>query len=318
MLEQGGGNSLVKYTLKRIFIGVLSLFVLVSAAFFLTRLMPGSPFETGNTSAQIQAEIEAEYGIDKPLFEQYQLYLSNLLHGDLGISYKKPGVAVTEVIARAFPATGKLGLLAVLSALFVGTALGIWQAVTEHSVVRNGIWFGTMLGSGIPNFVWAIVLLLLFGVKLKILPVTGLDSWQGYILPVFTLALYPASVITRMTRNSFRREMQKDYVILARVKGLGKGRIVCVHILKNAWIPVLNYAGPAAAFLLTGSFVVESVFTIPGLGREFVNSIANRDYTLILGLTVFMGTVVIGINLLVDLLCAYLNPGVRIGLAGGE
>ena len=150
------------------------------------------------------------------------------------------------------------------------------------------------------------------------LPVTGLDSWQSYLLPVFTLALYPTSVITRMTRNSFLREMQKDYVILAKVKGLSKKRIVYVHILKNAWLPVLNYAGPAAAFLLTGSFVVESVFTIPGLGREFVSSIANRDYTLILGLTVFMGAVVIGVNHLVDLLCAYLNPKVRIGLAGGE
>ena len=154
--------------------------------------------------------------------------------------------------------------------------------------------------------------------KLKVLPVTGLDSWQSYLLPVFTVALYPTSVIARMTRNSFLREMQKDYVILAKVKGLSKKRIVYVHILKNAWLPVLNYAGPAAAFLLTGSFVVESVFTIPGLGREFVSSIANRDYTLILGLTVFMGAVVIGVNLLVDLLCAYLNPKVRIGLAGGE
>lgn len=309
---------MVKYTLKRIFTGVLSLFVLVTAAFFLTRLMPGSPFETGNTSAQVQAEIESEYGLSKPLLEQYRMYLVNLLHGDFGISYKKPGVAVTEVIARAFPATWKLGMLAIVTALLAGTVLGIWQATTDRKWVRNGIWFGTMLGSGIPNFVWAIVLLLIFGVKLKVLPVTGLDGWQSYLLPVFTLAVYPTAVVTRMMRNSFCREMRKDYVTLARVKGLSKRRIVYVHILKNAWLPVLSYAGPAAAFLLTGSFVVESVFTIPGLGREFVNSIVNRDYTLILGLTVFMGIVVIGINLLVDLLCAYLNPKVRIGMAGGE
>lgn len=309
---------MLKYTLKRILTGVLSLFVLVTVAFFLTRLMPGSPFEMGNTSAQVQAEIEEEYGLSQPLFEQYQIYLNNLLHGDLGISYKKPGVAVTEVIARAFPATWKLGVLAILTSLLVGTGLGIWQAMTEHNSVRNGILFGTMLGSGIPNFVWAIVLLLVFGVKLKVFPVTGLNSWQSYLLPVFTLAVYPTSVITRMMENSLRREMQKDYVVLAKVKGLSKRQIVYVHILKNAWLPVLSYAGPAAAFLLTGSFVVESVFTIPGLGREFVNSIANRDYTLILGLTVFMGVVVIMINLLVDLLCAFLNPKVRIGLTGGE
>lgn len=309
---------MLRYTIKRMFTGILSLFVLVSVAFFLTRLMPGSPFETGNTSAQVQAEIEAEYGIDKPLLEQYTLYLSHLLRGDLGISYKKPGVAVTEVIARAFPATLKIGLPALLLALLGGTLLGIWQAVTKRRAVKGSIWFGTMIGSGIPNFVWAIVLLLLFGVKWKIFPVTGLDSWRSYILPVLTLSLYPMSVVTRMMRNSFRREMQEDYVTLARVKKISRRRIVFVHILKNAWLPVLNYAGGAAAFLLTGSFVVESVFTIPGLGREFVNSIANRDYTLILGLTVFMGVVVIAINLLVDLLCAYLNPKVRIGLAGGE
>lgn len=305
------------YTLKRILTGLLSLFVLVSVAFFLTRLMPGSPFETGNSSVQVQAEIEAEYGLDQPFLVQYQMYLSNLLRGDLGMSYKKKGTSVTDVISRAFPITCKMGGLAVLFSLGLGTICGVWQALTRQKAVRNGIFLATILGSAIPNFVWAPLLLLVFGLKLKILPVAGTGNWQNFILPVLTLAIYPTCVVTRLTRNAFSREMQKDYVVLAKAKGLGKLWIVCVHVLKNACIPVLQYMGEAAAFLLTGSFVVESVFTIPGLGREFVNSIANRDYTLILGLTVFMGTVVIGIHLLTDLLCAFLNPKVRLELSSG-
>ena len=198
-----------------------------------------------------------------------------------------------------------------MTALMGGTLLGIWQASSKRKSVRHGILFGTMLGTGIPNFVIALLLALLFGVKWKLLPITGLSGWKSYILPVFSLAVYPMSVVTRIMQNTFREEMKKDYVVLAKAKGMKWGQIAFTHVLKNAWIPVLNYAGPAAAFLLTGSFVIESIFTIPGLGREFVGSIANRDYTLILGLTVFMGTVVIGINLLVDLICAWLDPRIR-------
>lgn len=302
---------MLRYTGKRILTGLLSLFVLVTATFFLTRQMPGSPFQVGNVSEEILESMEEEYGLNEPFFVQYRMYLGNLLHGDFGVSYKKPGVTVTEVIQRAWPATGKVGGLAVLTALAGGTLLGIWQASSKKKAVKNGILFGTMLGSGIPNFVIALLLVLLFGVKWKWFPIAGLSGWTSYILPVVSLAVYPMSVVTRIMQNTFQEEMQKDYVVLAKAKGLEWKQIALTHILKNAWIPVLNYAGPAAAFLLTGSFVVESIFTIPGLGREFVGSIANRDYTLILGLTVFMGAVVIGINLLVDLLCAWLDPRIR-------
>lgn len=302
---------MLKYMGKRIATGILSLFVLVTAAFFLTRQMPGSPFQAGNISETVLKAIENEYGLNEPVQVQYQRYLKNLLHGDLGVSYKKPGVTVGEVIRRAWPATGKIGGLAVLTALGGGTLLGIWQALSKSRVVRNGIFFGTMLGTGLPNFVVALLLALVFGVKLKLVPIAGLNGWTSYILPVVSLSVYPMAVVTRMMRNAFQEEMQKDYVVMAKAKGLKKQQIVFTHILKNAWIPVLNYVGPTAAFLMTGSFVVESIFTIPGLGREFVNSIANRDYTLILGLTVFMGAMVIGINLLVDVICACLDPRIR-------
>ena len=304
---------MLKYTLKRILTGILSLFVLVSVAFFLTRLMPGSPFETGNTSAHVQAEIEAEYGLSKPLFQQYQLYLSNLLHGDLGISYKKPGVSVVEVIARAFPATGKLGLLAVCVSLLVGTALGIWQATTGNKTVRTGIWLGTILGSGIPNFVWAIILLLLFGVKLKVLPVTGLDSWQSYLLPVFTLALYPTSVITRMTRNSFLREMQKDYVRTAISRGNDRGGVLRRHVLKNALVPVVTFMAQTMAEIVAGSIVVEQVFSLPGLGRMLVTSISNRDYPTVQAIVVILAFWVVLAGTVADIVNQCIDPRLRLG-----
>ncbi len=302
---------MVRYMGKRILISLLSVWMLITVAFFLTRQMPGSPFQTGNVSGEVLEQMEQEYGFDQPVSAQYVTYMRNLLHGDLGISYMNPGESVTEVIARALPATLSLGILAVIVSLVAGTLLGMLQAFSQKRWVRTTILFGTIFGAGIPNFVIALLLALVFGVQWKLLPVVGLDSWTSYLLPVLSLAAYPTAVVTRLMCHACRQELQKEYVVLAKVKGLSMRRIAWTHVWKNAWIPVLNYAGPAAAFLLTGSFVVESIFTIPGLGREFVNSIANRDYTLIMGLTIFMGVVVIGVNLAVDLLCAWMDPRIR-------
>ena len=302
---------MIRYTGKRFLISLLSVWMLITVAFFLTRQMPGSPFQTGNVSGEVLEQMEQEYGLDRPVSVQYVTYMRNLLHGDLGISYMNPGESVTEVIARALPATLSLGILAVIVSLVAGTLLGMLQAFSQKRWVRTTILFGTIFGAGIPNFVIALLLALVFGVQWKLLPVVGLDSWTSYLLPVLSLAAYPTAVVTRLMCHACRQELQKEYVVLAKVKGLSMRRIAWTHVWKNAWIPVLNYAGPAAAFLLTGSFVVESIFTIPGLGREFVNSIANRDYTLIMGLTIFMGIVVIGVNLAVDLLCAWMDPRVR-------
>lgn len=302
---------MTRYTGKRFLISLLSVWMLITVAFFLTRQMPGSPFQTGNVSGEVLEQMEQEYGFDQPVSAQYVTYMRNLLHGDLGISYMNPGESVTEVIARALPTTLSLGILAVIVSLVAGTLLGMLQAFSQKRWVRTTILFGTIFGAGIPNFVIALLLALVFGVQWKLLPVVGLDSWTSYLLPVLSLAAYPTAVVTRLMCHACRQELQKEYVVLAKVKGLSMRRIAWTHVWKNAWIPVLNYAGPAAAFLLTGSFVVESIFTIPGLGREFVNSIANRDYTLIMGLTIFMGVVVIGVNLAVDLLCAWMDPRIR-------
>lgn len=302
---------MARYTCRRILTGILSLFVLITVTFFLVRIIPGSPFQRGGVSESVVEAIEQEYGLNEPLFTQYLSYIGGVLHGDLGISYQDPAVRVTEVIARAWPVTASVGAAALIVSLILGTGLGILSAVSGRRSVKQVISAGGMIAAGIPGFAAAILLMLVFSVKLKLLPASGLLSPVHYILPVAALSLYPAAMVSRLVSSTLETELTKDYVLFARAKGLGRRQVIFTHALKNAYLPVINYIGPASASLLTGSFVVESTFTIPGLGREFVGSITNRDYTLILGLTVFMGAVVIFVNLITDLLCAWLDPKTR-------
>lgn len=302
---------MARYTCRRILTGLLSLFVLITVTFFLVRIIPGSPFQRGGVSESVVEAIEQEYGLNEPLFTQYISYIGGVLHGDLGISYQDPAVRVTEVIARAWPVTASVGTAALIVSLIMGTGLGILSAVSGRRSVKQVISAGGMIAAGIPGFAAAILLMLVFSVKLKLLPASGLLSPVHYILPVAALSLYPSAMVSRLVSSTLETELTKDYVLFARAKGLGRRQVIFTHALKNAYLPVINYIGPASASLLTGSFVVESIFTIPGLGREFVGSITNRDYTLILGLTVFMGAVVILVNLITDLLCAWLDPKTR-------
>ena len=302
---------MARYTCRRILTGILSLFVLITVTFFLVRIIPGSPFQRGGVSESVVEAIEQEYGLNEPLFAQYISYIGGVLHGDLGISYQDPAVRVTEVIARAWPVTASVGAAALIVSLILGTGLGILSAVSGRRSVKQVISAGGMIAAGIPGFAAAILLMLVFSVKLKLLPASGLLSPVHYILPVAALSLYPAAMVSRLVSSTLETELTKDYVLFARAKGLGRRQVIFTHALKNAYLPVINYIGPVSASLLTGSFVVESIFTIPGLGREFVGSITNRDYTLILGLTVFMGAVVIFVNLITDLLCAWLDPKTR-------
>ena len=302
---------MARYTCRRILTGILSLFVLITVTFFLVRIIPGSPFQRGGVSESVVEAIEQEYGLNEPLFTQYLSYIGGVLHGDLGISYQDPAVRVTEVIARAWPVTASVGAAALIVSLILGTGLGILSAVSGRRSVKQVISAGGMIAAGIPGFAAAILLMLVFSVKLKLLPASGLLSPVHYILPVAALSLYPAAMVSRLVSSTLETELTKDYVLFARAKGHGRRQVIFTHALKNAYLPVINYIGPVSASLLTGSFVVESIFTIPGLGREFVGSITNRDYTLILGLTVFMGAVVIFVNLITDLLCAWLDPKTR-------
>ena len=303
---------MVKYITKRLLMGLVSLFALITVTFFLTRLMPGNPFDISNVNQAVQDRIMSYYGLDQPVYVQFGMYLKNLSHGDLGISYKKVGTTVNQLIMHEAPYTIQIGLIAFIIALILGTVLGIAMAVTRKEGVRGSLMFLTVLGISIPNYVLALLLMLVCGVTLKWFPVVGLGSWKHYILPVTAMTVYPLAQISKLVKSSYSEAMHQDYVIMAKAKGISKTRISFVHILKNAMIPVITISGPMVAFLLTGSFVVENIFTIPGIGREFVNSVSNRDYTVIMGLTIFLGIILVLCNLISDMICALVDPRIKL------
>ena len=303
---------MAKYITKRLLMGLVSLFALITVTFFLTRLMPGNPFDISNVNQAVQDRIMSYYGLDQPVHVQFGMYLKNLSHGDLGISYKKVGTTVNQLIMQEAPYTIQIGLIAFIIALILGTIIGIAMAVTRKEGVRGSLMFLTVLGISIPNYVLALLLMLVCGVTLKWFPVVGLGSWKHYILPVTAMTVYPLAQISKLVKSSYSEAMHQDYVIMARAKGISKMRISFVHILKNAMIPVITISGPMVAFLLTGSFVVENIFTIPGIGREFVNSVSNRDYTVIMGLTIFLGIILVLCNLISDIICALVDPRIKL------
>lgn len=306
---------MLKYIVKRLAMGVVTMFFLITITFWLTRLMPGSPFATDNISPSVLAALEANYGLDKPIDQQFVIYLQSLLQGNLGVSYTRTGVTVNDLIAQGFPVTLKLGLISFAIALVIGTVIGIWMSTTKSSAVKGWLITGSTLFISIPGFVLAIVLLMVFGQGLKALPVLFDGSFLSYIMPVLALAVYPIAQISRLVHASYTEAMNQDYVVMARAKGLGKRRIQLLHILKNAMLPLITVCGPMNAFQITGSFVVESIFTIPGIGEEFVNSVNSRDYTVIMGLTIFLGGVIIITNLLSDLACALVDPRIKLDKA---
>lgn len=303
---------MLKYVAKRIGIGLITLLALIVVTFLLVRLMPGNPFDIANLTPSNQEEMMRHYGLDKPLAQQLGQYMLNLLHGDFGISFKKSGTTVSDLIRQEAPATMRLGALAFAVALVIGTAAGILMAVTGRDLVRGAILTFSTLGISVPNYVLALLLMLVFGVQLKWFPVLGLSTPAHYVLPVTTLAVYPIAQISRLVKSSYAEAMQQDYVVMAQAKGIARGRIAVVHILRNAMIPVITAAGPMIAFLLTGSFVVETIFTIPGIGREFVMAVSNRDYTVVMGLTIFIGALIIVCNLAADVLCALVDPRIKL------
>ncbi|MDD2971466.1 MAG: ABC transporter permease [Lachnospiraceae bacterium] len=303
-----------KYVGKRLCSSMVTIFVLVTITFFLIRCMPGNPFQTENLSPQVLQAMEKEYGLDQPIFSQYLVYLRNFLQGDLGISYRKQGVSVTEVIGRALPITLLLGGLSLAVALIFGILLGILQAVSGKKRVHGICTILEGIGTGIPNFVMALLLLLLFGVQWHLFPTVGITSVRHLVLPVISLSIYPMMNIARYTYGEVRTQLQQEYVTFARMKRFPTSYLIYHHVLRNCIPKILHFIGPMAAFLLTGSFVVESIYTIPGLGREFVNAIGNRDYTMIMGLTVFMGSVVILVQFVLDMICVVIDPRVRASL----
>ena len=302
---------MTKYIIKRLLIGVVTIWALVTITFVLIRIMPGSPFEADNLSESAIEQLEDAYGLNEPMWKQYVLYMENLMHGNLGISYTK-NVSVNTLIARGFPYTLSVGLISIVVSAVIGVPMGIWMASTKRLAVRNTLLGIATLGVSVPGVVTAILLMMAFGVWIPLFPIVGLMTAASYVLPVAAQSFGQIASIARLMKTTYSEAVQMDYVVMARAKGLKKSEIIFRHVLKNALIPVVTYLGPAIAFLITGSFVVESIFSIPGIGREFTNAISNRDYTVVLGFSVFIGAIITVENLAVDLLCSVIDPRIRL------
>lgn len=303
-----------KYIVKRVLIGIITLFALATITFFLMHIIPGSPFagETSKLPAAVKEKLIAQYGLDRPLYVQFGAYLRNALTGDFGTSLNRKGQEVVDIIANGLPATVSLGLVAFVIAMVVGIFLGTVAAFSRQKWVSGVVAFIATIGVSVPSFLLALMMMLVFGVLLSCLPTIGLGSWQHYIMPSVALALSPIAMISRLVRTSLMDVMRQDYMVLARSKGTSELGVIIKHALKNALVPVITYAGPLIATLLTGSFVIETLFSVPGIGAEFVNSVSNRDYTLIMALTIFYGAFIIIANIVTDLITAAMDPRVRL------
>ena len=304
---------MAKYAIKRIFLGLLTLFIVATLTFFLMNAVPGGPFVAEKSiSPAAQAALEAKYNLDKPILERYGIYMSDLLHGDMGPSLKQRGRDVSTIISTKFPVSARLALWAVAVAVCVGIPIGCLAAYHRGKWADNAIIFFATCGIAVPGFVICTLLLYVFGVKLQWLPTLGLKRAQSYIMPVVALAAYPTSYIMRLMRSSMLDVLGQDYMRTAKAKGLSQKVSLFKHALRNAILPVITYVGPMLAYTLTGSFVTEKIFTIPGLGGEFIKAINGRDYTMIMGTTIFLATIMIVMNVIVDIVYKLVDPRIKL------
>ena len=303
---------MTRFLVRRILGIVPVLFVIVTLVFFMVRLAPGGPFDRErNASPEVIKNLEAYYHLDAPLHRQYLDYLAQLARGDLGPSFKNAGWSVNELIGLGFPVSLELGCYALLVALGIGLAAGITAARKPNTLQDYAPMSLAMLGICIPNFVLGPLLVLVFALWLGWLPVAGWEGAEYKILPAITLGASYAAYVARLARGGMLEVLTQDFVRTARAKGLSETRVVFVHALRGGLQPVVSFLGPAAAGLLSGSFVIETIFQVPGLGRLFVQAAFNRDYTMILGTVLFFATLILLFNLLVDVAQAWLDPRLR-------
>lgn len=312
---------MLSYAIRRILGAIPTLFIIITLSFFLMRLAPGGPFASDRVlPPEIARNIAAAYDLDKPLWQQFLIYLGRLAHGDFGPSYKIRDFSVTQLIMNGFPVSMKLGLLAITLAVAVGTTMGIIAALRQNRPADYSVMTLAMVGITIPSFVTAPLLQLVFGIYgvhifgLDIsLPVGGWNNGaaQNIILPVIVLSLGPIAVIARITRGSMVEVLRSNFIRTARAKGLPTWRVITHHALHAGLLPLVSYLGPAIADIVSGSLIVEQIFGLPGIGRYFVQAALNRDYTLVMGVTIFYAALIISLNLVVDLLYGVLDPRVR-------
>jgi oligopeptide transport system permease protein len=303
---------MTKYIIQRIFWLIIVLFVVSFITFSLMHLVPGGPWDKEKTLApQVVDALNKKYGLDKPFFVQFGNYLVNLLHGDLGVSYSRQDRSVTSILMTGLPKTATLGVTAFLLAILIGIPFGMAAALKQNSIIDYlSVLFSTIFAS-IPGFVLGILLIIIFSVTLHWLPTGGWGSIRQIIMPAFALATLPAAFIARITRASTLEVLRQDYIRTAQAMGIKQRVILIRHVLRNALIPVITVAGPELAFLISGSFIIENLFSIPGIGRLFVNGIFARDYGLIMGSILFYAFAIAAINLIVDLLYAVIDPRIR-------
>ena len=302
---------MLKFLSMRVVSTVITLFIVLTATFFLMFLVPGGPFLSEKSSAQLVAIMNKKYGLDKPLIVQYENYLKNVLKGDLGVSLKRKGYTINEIIGEKFPVSAKLGGIAVAVSLIVSIPAGILAAYRRNSILDRVIMIICSLGQSLPSFIVSVTLLYFFGMYLKLLPTIGLEKPANYIMPVVALSLSPISYLTRLMRSSILDIQGQDYLKTARSKGLPEWAVIFKHALRNAIIPIVTYLGPMITGILTGSFVIEKIFSVPGLGKFFIDSISGRDYPLIMGTTIFFAALLIIANLIVDILYKIIDPRIK-------
>ena len=296
-----------KYLVKRVLLAILSVIIISAITFFTMNLIPGGPFNKEKAASPETIRLQEEkYNLDKPVGQQYLMYMNNLLHGDWGVSLKTTRDIWTDISSK-FSVSAKLGGTAAILAIIVGVVLGSAAALTRNRLPDRLIVFFTTLGTAMPSFVLATLLLLVFCLKLGWVPVWNAES-PNYVLPVIALSVYPMAYITRLTKTSMLDSLNQDYVRTARAKGVPRGKVIFMHALRNALIPVITYVGPMVAYILTGSMVVENIFTIGGLGSSFVTSITNRDYTMIMATTMFLAILMVIANLITDIAYKLVDP----------
>ncbi len=308
-----------KFIFSRLLQAIPVLLVVVTATFFLVRAAPGGPFsEEKAVPPEVLKALELKYNLNLPVWQQYTHYLGDLLRGDFGPSFKYPGRSVNELIASGFPATAELGFYALLVAILIGSCAGVFAALKPNSPQDYIPMSAAMLGICMPSFLMGPLLVLIFGIWLDWLPISGWGDIPGdKILPAITLGSGYAAYIARLSRGGMLEVMSQDYIRTARAKGLPERVVVLKHALRGGLIPVVAFLGPAFAGLLSGSFVVETIFQIPGLGRFFVQAAFNRDYTMVMGSTVFFATLIVLFNLLSDVIAVWINPRLRSQVQGG-
>lgn len=306
-------SKLAFYIGKRILLALLSVFLVITITFFVMKAIPGGPFLSEKSpSAAVTAQLEAKYGLDKPVFEQYTTYLKGVLQFDFGPSIKNRGRNVTDLMMEGFKTSGLLGIEAAAIAIVLGLVFGSLAAVFHNKWVDKLIMVLSTGSVAIPSFVIATILLLAFCVWIPIFPPNG-STAAGLVLPVVSLSLYPMAYITRLTRSSMLDVLGQDYIRTARAKGVSPVLVIFKHSLKNAVTPVITYVGPMIAYILTGSLVVENIFSVPGIGNYFYSSIINRDYPMVMGTTIFLATLMVIMTLLSDIAYKVFDPRVDLG-----